>query len=73
MFSDTFHNTLAEAMDEIARRRAALQGKELVTRVERSPYGGYRVRSMPAEYYVDLMADGPVASNTRRRWEEMLV
>jgi hypothetical protein len=76
MFSDSFHDTMEEALEEVARRRADSQGKELVTRVERSPYGGFRVRSMPAEYYVDLLADGPVPAgtgNNRRRWEETLV
>jgi hypothetical protein len=76
MFADTFHKTKQEAMDEVARRRADPQGKELVTRVERSPYGGYRVRSMPADYYVDMLADGPVpvsAGHVRRRWDEHIV
>jgi hypothetical protein len=73
MFADTFHKTMREAMDEVARRRADPQGKELVTRIDRSPYGGYRVRSMPADYYVDMLADGPVPISTghiRRRWNE---
>jgi hypothetical protein len=75
MFSDTFHDTLAAAMDEVARRRGDPQGKELVTRIERSAYGGgYRVRSMPADYFVDLLADGPIpVSGGRRKWEEMIV
>jgi hypothetical protein len=76
MFSDTFHDTLADAMEEVARRRNDPQGKELVTRIDRSPYGGFRVRSMPADYFIDLLADGPVPgglNSTRRRWEEMLV
>jgi len=70
MIADTFHKTMAEAMDEVARRRA--QSKDLVTRIERSAYGGFRVRSMPADYYVDMLADGPVPVSTdsvHRRWE----
>ena len=76
MFSDTFHKTMEEALEEIARRRSDPQGKEMVTRVARSPYGGFRVRSVPADYYVDLLADGPVpisTGNSRHRWEETLV
>ncbi len=73
MFPDTFHKTMGEAMDEVARRRADPQGKELMTRIERSPYGGYRVRSMPADFFVDTIADGPVPismGHVRRRWNE---
>jgi hypothetical protein len=74
MFSDTFHKTMQDAMDEVARRRADPRGMELVTRVERSPYGGgYRVRSMPADFYVDMIADGPMPISTgdiRRRWND---
>jgi hypothetical protein len=76
MFSDTFHDTIAQAMEEVARRRSDPQGKELVTRVERSPYGGYRVRPMPADFYVDLLSDGPVpisAISGRNRSEGTLV
>jgi hypothetical protein len=40
MFADTFHKTMEEAMDEVARRRADPRGMELVTRIERSPTEG---------------------------------
>jgi len=73
MFPDSFHTTMQEAMDEIARRRAAPQGKEIVTRIESSPYGGYRVRSVPADLYVDMLAEGEMliaANHARRKWEE---
>jgi hypothetical protein len=73
MFADTFHKTMRQAMDEVARRRADPQGRELITRIERSPYGGFRVRLMPADFFVDTIADGPMAISTghvRRRWNE---
>ena len=73
MFVDTFHKTMREAMDEVARRRADPQGRELMTRIERSPYGGFRVRSMLADFFVDTIADGPMPISTghvRRRWNE---
>jgi hypothetical protein len=72
MFADTFHKTMREAIDEVARRRSDPSGKGLVTRIETSPYGGYRVHSMPADYYIDMLADGPMPVSTgriRRRWE----
>lgn len=67
MFADTFHKTLAEAMAEAARRRASPEGTGFLTNVDRSPYGGYRVRSIPAELVVDQLIEGPFAGNAFRR------
>ena len=73
MFADTFHDTKAAAMKEVARRRADPASRDLVTRVEDSPYGGYRVRSMPADFYVDQLADGPgiFSGGRSHRWLEL--
>jgi hypothetical protein len=73
MFPDSFHKTMQEAMEEVARRRADPQGKEIVTRIQSSPYGGFRVRSLPADLYVDMLADGQllVAADARRQREEL--
>jgi hypothetical protein len=73
MFADTFHDHLADAMKEANRRRAEPGARDLVTRVDESPYGGYRVRSMPADFYVDQIADGPgiFTSGLRRHWPEL--
>jgi hypothetical protein len=74
MFPDSFHDNLADALDEVAKRRADPQGKGLITRVEPSGYGGLRVRSLPAEFYIDLLADGPIpisGNATRRHWAEL--
>jgi hypothetical protein len=57
MFADTFYRSLREAMAETQRRRSEAQSEQLITRVEQSPYGGYRVRSIPAEFVLDHMAD----------------
>lgn len=68
MFADTFHDRLSDAMTEAARRRADPSARDLVTQVGESPYGGYRVRSMPADFYVDQIADGPgIFGGTLRR------
>jgi len=73
MFADAFHDSLADATKEAARRRTGLAARDLVTRIEKSPYGGYRVRSMPADFYVDQIADGPslFGSGLRCRWPEL--
>ena len=60
--SDSFHKTLAEAMQEAARRRSNPASKDFLTRVEPSPYGGFRVRSFPADLFIDQLADGPATS-----------
>ncbi len=57
--SDTFHRTMTEAMEEASRRRANPVFKDFLTRVEPSPYGGFRVRSFPAELFIEQLADGP--------------
>jgi len=51
--ADTLHDNLVDAIVEAARRRSELHGKEFVTRVEPSRCGGYRVRSLPTEFYVE--------------------
>ena len=74
MFADTFQDRLADARVEADRRRADKNGYDLVTKVETSPYGGYRVRSMPADYYVDRIADDPgilPAGGWGQRWAEL--
>lgn len=73
MFADTYHETLADAMKEASRRRSDPAGRDLVTKVDESPYGGFRVRSMPADFYVDQIADGPgiVGGGFGRRWPEL--
>ncbi len=57
MFADTFHKTLSAAMAEVKRRRAQGRAELLITRIEESPYGGFRVRSFPAEFMIDDLAD----------------
>ncbi len=54
----SFHTTLSAALRESARRRSFPDSAEMIVRVEPSPYGGYRVSAMPADFYVDQLADG---------------
>ena len=60
-------------MKEASLRRTNPADHELVTKVEESPYGGYRVRSIPADFYVDQIADGPntMGGWMSRRWPEL--
>jgi hypothetical protein len=73
MFADTFHDRIADAMAEAANRRADPRSSGMITRVETSAYGGYRVRSMPADFVVDQLADGPgmFSGGLRGRWPEL--
>lgn len=63
--------TYLEAHQEAGRRRACYAASGLVTKVVRSPYGGYVIRSWP----VDLLADPELqimfANNDRPVYEEM--
>jgi hypothetical protein len=67
MFADTFHETLADAVAEASRRRTDTQAAGLLTNVERSPYGGFRVRSLPADLYVDALSEMPEVARMFRR------
>lgn len=56
---DNFEDAYAEAQ----RRRVADAGDELIIRVEPSPYGGYRVRSLPTELVIEASP-----KQVLRRW-----
>jgi hypothetical protein len=62
MFADTYHESIEDALAETARRRSDPTGREFVTKIEPSSYGGYRVRSLPADFFIDQLADGPTTS-----------
>lgn len=65
LFLDTFHEDIDEAITEAHRRKS---GSEVtITSVEPSPYGGWRVRSIPAEFAVDLMSDSLSFNNSFTR------
>ena len=59
MLADSFHETMADAMREASHRRSNPIFREFLTKVEPSRYGGYRVRSYPADLFIDQLADGP--------------
>ena len=53
---DVFFETYHEALREAQRRKTTLVDP-MITRIEESPYGGYRVWSMPTDVYVDLLSE----------------
>ena len=54
---DVFCNTFDEAVAEIGRRKRDADADGVVTSFEESPYGGYRVYSVPADDIVDNLVD----------------
>lgn len=65
-FQDVYCDTIHEVFAEIRRRRSSPDAEGLVTRFEESRYGGYRVYSMDAEFFVDELVD-PIQPQVRRR------
>lgn len=59
-----YFRTKAQALEEIKRRRKT-HGGEMITRCEETPYGEYRVYSIPADIFVDDLTD-PLMPNTKR-------
>jgi len=63
---DVYCKTLDEVFKEISRRKKArVDLDDLITKYERSPYGGYRVYSIPADIIADELVD-PTLPNTKR-------
>lgn len=54
---DVYCDTIDEVFEEIRRRKSSPGAEGAITRFEESPYGGYRVYSVDAEFLVDELAD----------------
>ena len=52
---DFYCDTIEEAFAELRRRKSAAEG--VITRLNQSGYGGYRVHSVPVELFVDDLVD----------------
>lgn len=66
MLPDFYCKTYEEAAEELRRRRALLEGHDVVHRILDSPYGGYCLRSQDAEFYCELLLEGPAIGLDRR-------
>ena len=55
---ESYHDSYREALQESARRRCQPQLEGYITNVTRSAYGRYVVRSLPAEFILDMAVDG---------------
>lgn len=58
MLQDFFCDTLDQALAELNRRKSEPSTREYIHKVEPSPYGGYRVWSVDASVYADMIAEG---------------
>ena len=59
MFPDAFFDGFTEARKELERRQLlSAQGEATISKMEESPYGGFRVWSMPTDVYIDLLSEG---------------
>ena len=54
---DFYCETIDEVFEEIRRRKSSPGAEGTITRFEESRYGGYRVYSVDAEFFVDELAD----------------
>lgn len=66
MLTDFYCKTYEEAAEELRRRKASLEGQDMVHRILDSPYGGYCLRSQDAELYAELIVEGPAIGLDRR-------
>ena len=66
--TDMYCETFDEVIEEVTRRRK-VRGTDtagaLITKYEETPYGGYRVYSIPADLVVDDLVD-PSLPNANR-------
>ena len=53
--TDSYFDTLKEAIQEMERRRALRE--DLITRLDNARYGGYVVHSIPVDLFVDELAE----------------
>lgn len=54
-----YFDSREEALQEVRRRKAEPNDDNILVRYERTGYGNWRVYSVPADFVVDSIADGP--------------
>ncbi|WP_243998352.1 hypothetical protein [Methylobacterium sp. E-005] len=55
---ESYHDTYREALQEATRRKCQPSLEGYITNVTRSAYGRFVVRSLPAEFVLDMALDG---------------
>lgn len=57
LIPDSHYDTWEEALEEAERRKASPPAPDAVTRMDDSPYGGYRVYTVSLRLAMDLFTD----------------
>jgi hypothetical protein len=58
MLLDRHYGSLADAEKAAREERRTKADDSVIVKVEKSPYGGYRLRSFPMDVWVEASADG---------------
>lgn len=59
LMPDHYCDTLGEAHEEVARRKASPVAPDAFTRIARGPYRGYRVFTISMTFAMDVFVDSP--------------
>lgn len=57
LIADSHHDTRQEALEEASRRKTSPVAPDAVTRVDESPYGGYRVYTVSLSLAMEIFTD----------------
>lgn len=57
LIADSYHDTRQEAFEEASRRKASPVAPDAVTRIDESPYGGFRVYTVSLRVAMEVFAD----------------
>ncbi len=57
LIADSHHDTRQEAFEEASRRKASPVAPDAVTRIDESPYGGYRVYTVSLSLAMEVFSD----------------
>jgi hypothetical protein len=58
MLTETFFDNQRQALEEASRVRATAKDGEVIVRIDKSPYGGYRLRIIPTDVLADMLDSG---------------
>lgn len=57
-----YFETREKALKEVRKRRSESSDENMLIRFEQTTYGNWKVYSFPADFLVDMNADGPSPS-----------